>query len=221
MWRDALLVAGKDLRVELRSRVATNQILPVAVLLLVLFAFAFDPGSGVLASAAPGLYWVAVLFATVLSVQRSFALETAPGGDVLRLSGLEPSGIFLGKAGAIGTQLLALELVLAGGVVLLYDARLASPGLLVAGGVAATAGLAASGTLYGLLAARLGVRETLLPLLLLPVLAPVLLSASKLWMAALGGHPALAGPWLDLLGAFALVYLVLGVVGFGPLMEVT
>ena len=43
MWRDAALVAGKDLRIEMRSRVATNQVAPFAVLVLVLFGFALDP----------------------------------------------------------------------------------------------------------------------------------------------------------------------------------
>ena len=75
MWRDALLVAGKDLRVEARSRVATNQVAPFAALVLVLFAFALDPDRGVLGRAAAGLFWLAVLFSALLAVQRSFALE--------------------------------------------------------------------------------------------------------------------------------------------------
>ena len=83
--------------------------------------------------------------------------------------------MFLGKAAAIAVQLLVLEVVLGAGVALLYDVELRSLGLLVAAAVAATAGLAATGTLYGVLAAGLRVRETLVPLLLLPVVAPVML----------------------------------------------
>src|SRR5205807_3389056 len=97
MWRDAVLVAGKDLRIEARSRVTTNQVAPFAILVLVLFAFALDPDRGVLVKATAGLFWVAVLFSSLLSVQRSFAIEASDGArDGLRLSGLDPAGIFLG-----------------------------------------------------------------------------------------------------------------------------
>src|SRR4029077_1516555 len=96
MWHDAVLVAGKDLRIEARSRVATNQVAPFAVLVLMLFAFALDPDRGVLRRVSAGLFWVAVLFSGVLAIQRSFAVETDDGGnDALRLSGLDPAGIFL------------------------------------------------------------------------------------------------------------------------------
>ena len=118
MWRDAVLVATKDLRVEARSRVATNQVLPFALLVLVLFAFALEPDRGVLRTAAAGLFWVAVLLATVLAVSRSAGLEAGEGGrDALRLSGLDPAGVFLGKAGAVALQLVALEIVLGLGAV--------------------------------------------------------------------------------------------------------
>src|SRR5213594_2726838 len=102
VFRDAALVAGKDLRIEARSRVATNQVAPFALLVLVLFAFALDPDRGLLRRAAPGLFWVAVLFSALLAIQRSFALESADGArDGLHLSGLDPAGIFLGKLGAV------------------------------------------------------------------------------------------------------------------------
>ena len=116
MWRDARLIAAKDLRIELRSRVATNQVAPFAILVLILFAFALDPDRGVLARAAAGLFWLAVLFSALLAVQRAFAIEAADGArDGLRLSGLDPAGIFLGKAGAVAVQLAVLELLLAVG----------------------------------------------------------------------------------------------------------
>ena len=108
MWRDAVLVGGKDLRVEMRSRVTTMQVAPYAVLVLLLFGFAFDQNHTLLTQAAPGLFWVAVLLCTLLAVQRSFAIESADGArDGLRLSGLDPAGIFLGKAAAIAVQLVA------------------------------------------------------------------------------------------------------------------
>ncbi len=220
MLRDAALVAGKDLRVEVRSRVTLNQVAPFAVLVLVLFAFALEPDRGLLTRAAAGLFWLAVTFSALLAIQRSFAIESADGArDGLRLSGLDPAGIFLGKAAAVAVELLALEVLLGLGVVILYNADLHGALLLTLTCVAATAGLAAAGTVYGVLAAGARVRETLLPLLLLPVVAPVVLAATRASEAALGQSVADGWAWVRLLGVFAVIYLAVGALAFGPLLE--
>ena len=220
VFRDAALVAGKDLRIEWRSRVTTNQVAPFAILVLILFAFALDPDRGVLQRATAGLFWIAILFSALLAVQRAFALEAADGNrDALRLSGLNPAGIFLGKAGAVALELAALEIVLGIGVVILYSTTLSGWLLLVTTCVVATIGLAAAGSLYGVLAAGLRVRETLLPLLLLPVVAPVLLGATRAFEAALGQSTADGWSWVELLTTFAVIYVAFGVLAFGSLLE--
>jgi len=66
---EALLIAGKDLRLEARSRVAANHVLPFVLAVVLLFGFALDPDSGILRRATPGLFWVTVLFAAVLLVR--------------------------------------------------------------------------------------------------------------------------------------------------------
>jgi len=214
MWRDTLLVAGKDLRIEARSRVALSQVVPFGVVALVLFAFALGPDRTRMAAGAPGLFWLAVLFCAVLAVQRSVAVESVDGArDGLRLSGLDPAGLFLGK-------LIVLEVVLGVGVVLLYGARITTPWLIVASCLLGTLGLAATGTLYGALSAGLRVRETLLPFLLLPIAAPVLLAGTRIWQAGMAGGTAADGSqWLRLLVVFDAVYLALGVVVYGPIQE--
>jgi heme exporter protein B len=195
---------------------------PFAVLVLVLFAFALDPDRGILARVSAGLYWVAVLFSALLAIQRAFSVEAADGNrDGLRLSGLDPAAIFLGKALAVALQLLALEGLLLAGVVLLYSSDVSDWPLVAVTCVAATVGLAAAGTIYGVLAAGLRVRETLLPLLLLPVVAPVLIGATQVFEVALGGAALDISPsdWVRLLGVFAVIYTAFGVVAFGPLLE--
>lgn len=220
MLRDAALVAGKDLRIEARSRVALNQVGPFAIAVLLLFGLALGPDRRVLTPASAGLFWVAVLLSTILAVQRSYAVESADAArDGLRLSGLDPAGIFLGKAGAIVAELLVLEAGLTVGVALLYGAALNGGLVLAAACVAGTLGLAAVGTLYGVVASGVRTRETLLPLLFLPVVAPVLLAATKAWDEALAGTPTRAYGWLDLLVVFAVLYLAVGIVAFGPLLE--
>jgi len=220
MWRDAALVAGKDLRIEARSRVGINQVVPFALLILVVFAFALDSDRDTLIAAGPGLFWVTVLFSGLLAIQRSFVIESDDDArDALRLSGLDGAGIFLGKAGAVAAQLAVLEVVLAFGVVVLYNVHLRGAVMLLLTALAATVGLAAAGTVYGIIAAGLRVRDTLLPLLVLPVLAPVLLAAARACEAALAGAPAEGWPWVRLLFVFATIYVTFGVVAFGPLLE--
>ena len=102
------LVGGKDLRIEMRSRVTTNQVAPYAVLVLLLFGFAFDQNHRCSRRPRPGCSGWRCCSARLLAVQRSFAIESADGArDGLRLSGLDPAGIFLGKAAAIAAQLAA------------------------------------------------------------------------------------------------------------------
>ncbi|HUQ63196.1 MAG TPA: heme exporter protein CcmB [Acidimicrobiales bacterium] len=217
---DAVLVAGKDLRIERRSRVATNQVLPFAILVLILFAFALDPDRGVLSRVGPGLFWVTVLFSALLAIQRSFAIEADDDArDALRLSGLDGAGIFLGKAGAIAIELALLEVVLGVGVAVLYNIPIRGAALLTATCVLTTVGIAAAGTIYGVIAAGLRVRDTLLPLLALPVLAPVLLAATRASDAALAAAPADGWPWVRLLAVFTTIYVAFGVIAFGPLLE--
>jgi heme exporter protein B len=221
VWRDALLVAERDLRIELRSRVASNQVAPFAVLVLVLFAFALDPDRGVLERATPGLFWLVVLFSGLLAVSRSGSIDEADGTrDALRLSGLDPAGVFLGKVAALVAELLLIEVLLVVGVAVFYSTALGGFGLMAGICVAATVAVAATGTLYGALVAGLRVRETLLPVLLLPVLAPVLIGATRAFESSLGLTAASDGwAWCGLVAIFAVVYLVAGSLAYGALLE--
>jgi heme exporter protein B len=223
-WGTARLIAAKDLRVEWRSRVMLNQVVPFAVLVMVMFAFALDKDD-VLTRVAPGLVWLATMFSLLVLVQRAFAVEAADGAlDALRVAGVRPGGIFLGKALAMAAQLAVLESTLLVAAFVLYRAHVAAGGvvLLVTTFVVATMGLAFVGTLYGGLAAGAKGRETLLPLLLLPVVAPVLIGATRATEAALGTNGATSGegwPWIGLLMLFAALFGAGGTLAFGSLID--
>lgn len=221
MLREAVLVGSKDLRIERRSRVVTGQVAPFALIMLLLFGFALEPDRGLLQRAAPGLFWIAVLLSTLLALQRSFALESAENArDGLRLSGLDPAAIFLGKAGSVVIQLAVLEVLLTAGVYVLYDLKLTGALLLLVTCILATVGLAAVGTLYAAMSTGVRVRETLLPLLFLPAVAPILLAATRAWEAAAGiGIAGEGWSWVSILAVFAVIYVAVGTVAFGPLLE--
>lgn len=218
MWRDAALVCAKDLRIELRARVLLWQVLPFGVLSLVLFALALGPSLVALRHGAPGMLWLALLLATVLAAGRSAQIESPEGTRAsVRLLGLDPGGVFLGKALALFVELAVLTAVLAVGLLVGFHVdgvRLALTAPLCACAVAA---LAAVGTLYGAVVAGTDVAGTLLPLLVLPALAPVLIAGERGTAAVLqGGGP---GRWAIVLGVMAVVYVAVGVVLYGPLEE--
>jgi heme exporter protein B len=222
--RIARAVAAKDLRIELRSRVVTNQVLPFSGLVMVMFAFALD-NDDVLQRVAGGLVWLATLFSLFMLVQRTFAVETYDGAlDSLRVAGVNPQGIFLGKSFALFVQLLVLESVLFVAAVVLYRVNVNGSGvvLLVTCVLCATAGLAFVGTLYGGLTAGARGRETLLPLLLLPVVAPVLICATRATESAFRSGGVTVGegwPWVGVLAVFAAVFGLGGLLSFGSLIE--
>lgn len=221
-------MARKDLRIERGSRVVLGQILPFGALVLILFGLAISPDltvlgterRTVLAQAAPGLFWMAVLFSSLLALGRSFAIEAADGNlDALKMAGLDPAGIFVGKSVAVTVELMVLEVLLGFGAFVLYGAPLADPVLLATALLLATTAVTSAGTLYAALASGLRVRDTLVPLLVLPVLAPVLLAATLATDAAVFGPTGNGWSWTMLLGVFALLYLGIGMLSFGPIME--
>ena len=222
--RIARAVAAKDLRIEWRSRVVTNQVLPFSGLVMVMFAFALD-NDDVLQRTAGGLVWLATLFSLFILVQRTFAVETYDGAlDSLRVAGVNPQGIFIGKSVALFIQLLILESVLFVAAVVLYRVNVNGSGvvLLVTCVLCATAGLAFVGTLYGGLTAGARGRETLLPLLLLPVVAPVLICATRATESAFRSGGVTVGegwPWVGVLAVFAAVFGLGGLLSFGSLIE--
>jgi len=220
--RVALAIARKDALSELRGRHATVSTLFFAAIVLLLFGFALGPDSARLAAAAPGLLWLAVVFAGLLAVSRLHLLETDDGAlEQLALYPVSRRAIYAGKAlGGLAVMLLLGVLVLgAVGILFAVDIGAAWPALLLTV-VLGALGVAAVGTFYAGITVRLRAREVMLPLLMLPVLAPLLLAAVKATAAALAGDPlGELGAWLQLLVAFDILMLVAGLATYGYLLE--
>jgi heme exporter protein B len=217
----AALVATKDLEIEWRSRAVTVRALPFVGVLVLLFAVALDPDRGLLPRLAPGLFWLAALLGALLAIGQHVAIERGnrTGASLLH-AGLDPAAMFLGKAAALLVELLALELLLALVMVALYDVTVSGAALAAGSLVLATAGIAAAGTLYGaFVAGAEGGRDSLLALLVLPVLLPVLLAGTQLLESATAGASGGDAAWLGLLAVFAALYASIGALTFGPLLE--
>ena len=213
-------IAAKDLRVEVRGRYAVGLIVPFAGTLLVAFGLSLGPGRTLLQQTAPGLLWLALLFASVLAFRRSYESEGEDGAlEGLLLAPIDKAAVFLGKAAAVAVQLWALSLVITLLVAGLFGLSLGRrPGLLAAAFVLGTIGLAAIGSLFGVLSESSRAREAVLPLLVLPLATPVLLAGVKATSMAAAGSGG-AGSWLGLLAAFDAVFVAVGTLVFEFLLE--
>ncbi len=135
------------------------------------------------------------------------------------LAPFDRAAVFLGKATAVAVELLLLEVPILGLAAALFDLTSPSaPAVLLASLVLGIAGLAAVGSLFGVLAESPRAGQGLLPLLVLPLASPVLLAGVRATSLAASGRPGV-GPWLGLLAAFDVSFLALGVLLFGALLE--
>jgi heme exporter protein B len=220
--RIAIAIAGKDALAELRGRHAALSTLFFAALVLLLFGFALGPDPQRLAEAAPGLLWLAIVFAGVLALGRLHQLEADDGAlEQLALYPVRRRAIYLGKALAGFVAMLATGLVLLGAAALLYQVDIvASADALALILVLGALGIAVVGTFHAAITVRMRAREQMLPLLMLPVLAPLLLATVKATAIALGAGPAGDLPaWIGLIVVFDAVMLVAGAATYGYLLE--
>lgn len=217
MIRVAWLVASKDLRIEARARVLIWQVLPFGVVALVLAGLALGPAHAGHSQAGPGLFYLVSLLVTLLVMNRSQAIEGPSGtrSSVATL-GLDPAGVFLGKALALAVELWVIGAVLLAGSVLMLHTALAGTLEAVPSVVVTLAALAAAGSLYGALCAGAG-SATLLPAISFPGFVPLLIAGERAFSAALYGG-GLWQWWVISLVALA-AYVALGVLLYGVLEE--
>ena len=207
MW--ALL--WKDLTIELRTREGVSSLLVLGLLVILVFAFALGPAGLQAEGLDAAFLWVALLFAGMLGIQRSFVLEQERGCLLgLLLCPVDRGTLFLAKVVGNLALLTVLQLALIPmGVAFLglppARAFLLLPGALFLG----TLGFAALGTLFSAVAVRVRAREVMLPLLLLPLLVPVSLAVVKVSEAVLAGA-GWGGVWLRVLLAVDVIYVVAG-----------
>src|SRR6266849_2916028 len=215
MLSAVLTIAAKDLRSELRTKEALNASLAFAVVILLLFSFAFDPSADQLHDFSGGLLWMTYSFAGALVLNRSFARELHNDClDALVASPASAGAGFLGKALANYALLLAVEIVSLGVFAIFYDVHVSGkmgPLLLVM--LLATCAMVVIGTMFSALTVNLHLRELMLPILVYPMLIPALTAAMVLTTDLLAGMP-LAGNliWLRVLVAFDVVFTALAVV---------
>ncbi|HEY6210729.1 MAG TPA: heme exporter protein CcmB [Vicinamibacterales bacterium] len=220
--RTALLVLRKDVAVEVKTFEILQTTLFFAVSVVLVFSFAFVKEGQAPPDAAAGILWIAIAFAGTLALGRTFERERY--GETLRALLLAPAprpALYVGKLLGMVTLLALAEAVLVPLIAFLFSSPLfARPVLLVALLASGTVGFASVGTLFGAMLIRSRTRDVLLPILLYPITVPVIICGVRGTAALIASPPdeALATMWLSILTAMDVVFLVLALWTFEPLM---
>ena len=200
---------GKELRTEFRSRELLTTTGVFILIVLVLFSFAVTPGTEEARQFAPGLLWLAILFASSLMFQSCFLREQSNDTlSSLRLAVSDPFSIFLAKLLANTLFLLLTELFMLPFFALFYNIRLWSQlSYLLLVLLTGSLGISITGTAISAISAQARMRELLLPLLLLPLLTPVLVISSLVTANLLDRNPIVQWKGIAFLGFFDLIFL--------------
>jgi len=219
--RKIVAIIAKDIAAELRTREMLSSMFVFSLLVILIFNFAFDLRADNQRTLAPGVLWVAIAFAGMLGLSRSFIMEKDRGSmEGLLLTPVDRSAIYLGKM--LGNVLFigAVEVVILPIFVVLFNLSAEDLPLLAGVMILGTIGFAGVGTLFSAMAIHTRAREVLLPILLFPVVIPVMLASVKLTAAILD---RLAFDevqnWFSLLVAFDAIFMALSVILFDFVVE--
>ncbi len=203
------ILLRKELRLEFRSRELLSATTIFALVVVVLFSFAFDPTATESRRYGPGLLWIAFLFAGSLMLNPSFSREQSNDTlDALRLAPISPFAILLGKMLANFIFMSLAEIVLVPIFAVLYNLSLAGiVTRLILVLALGTIGLTVTGTVFSAVSAHARMRELLLPLLLLPILTPLLIASVESTASLFQEQPALDRTWVAFLAGFDIVFI--------------
>jgi heme exporter protein B len=219
--RKILAIVGKDIATEIRTKEMIGAMFVFSLLILFIFNFAFDLRADNLQALAPGVLWIAITFAGMLGLSRSFVLERDRGViNGLLLAPVDRSAIYFGKM--IGNVLFIslVEVIILPFYIVLFNQPISVIPALVGVIILGTIGFAGVGTLFSAMAVHTRAREVLLPIMLFPVVIPVMLAAVQLTAGILDNLPfADVQHWFALLVVFDLVFIVASVIMFEFVVE--
>ncbi len=213
-----LAILWKDILSELRTRDVVVSVLVFALLVIVIFNFAFEPERvGLVAS---GVLWVALTFAGVLGLSRSFILEKDNAClEGLMLCPVDRGGIYFGKMLGSLTFILVVAVIILPIFFILFNLPIFQP-VLVLIVVLATIGFASVGTLFSALAVNTKAREIMLPILFFPIVVPVIIAAVKATGLVLAGESwSSLLSWLQVMAAFDIIFVVVSSLVFEFIIE--
>jgi len=213
-------IVKKDVVSELRSKEILSTMLIFVLLALFVFNFAFDLRIDNVRQVAPGVLWVAFVFADILGLNRSFTLETDKGClEGLLMTPVDPSVIYFGKMIGNVIFMLVVEVITLPVFSVLFNLTLLRLDVVLIV-LLGTIGFSGVGTLFSAMTANTRAREVLLPILLFPVALPAIIAAVKATSGVLDGVPlSEVGTWIKLLVGFDIIFIAVAYMTFEYVVE--
>lgn len=218
--RQVTAIIHKDITAELRTKEMFSSMFVFALLVVVVFNFSFELRVADAATVAPGVLWVAVTFAGMLGLNRSFVLEKDQGClDGLLLAPMDRSAVYFGKMLGNFLFITVVEAIVLPVLSVLFNINLIQIWILVVV-LLGTLGFSGVGTLFSAMAVHTRAREVLLPILLFPVVVPALIAAVKLTAGLLDGQALTdMANWMRLLVAFDIILIAVSYMTFDYVVE--
>jgi heme exporter protein B len=215
-----LAIVQKDVAVELRTKEMLSSMFVFALLVIVIFNFAFELRVENVREVAPGVLWVTFAFAGMLGLNRSFVLEKDRGClEGLLLCPVDRSAIYFGKMLGNVIFMSVVEAIILPIFSVLFNLSLFEPALILIV-VLGTLGFAGVGTLFSAMAVHTRAREVMLPVLLFPVVVPAMIAAVKATGGILDGRLfSEIAHWIRLLAVFDVIFLAISFMTFDYVVE--
>jgi heme exporter protein B len=218
--KSVFAILWKDLQAEARARELVNSMMLFAVMSVLIFSFALELDTRARQSTVGGILWMTIAYSGIQGLGRSISAEKDKGSlDALLLAPIERSALFFGKmlGNLLFTTIVGLVLLFL--LTILFDSNLFI-GWLVLVLILGCLGFATTGTLVASIAVHARAREMLLPILMLPVILPIILSASRATIHLIAGAEMKEWmPWLQLLVVIDLIFIAAGYLLFDFIVE--
>ncbi len=217
---DAFIIASKDILTEVRNREVLSSVVVFAVLVIIIFNFAFGSSERAAGLVAPGILWATFAFAGILAFNRSFVMEKEEDCiEGLMTAPISREAIYLGKFFGNTFFILLVQLIVIPVFSLLFNINFFNLELLAIT-ILATLGFSSTGTLFAAMAVNTRARELVLPILFFPIVSPVIIGAVNASALVLEGQSfAAINQWIGILVAFDAIFIVASYLIFSFIIE--
>lgn len=203
-----LAILKKDIIVEFRTKESINSMIVFGLLMVIVFSFVFEPSSDTKSEIVGGIFWVSIIFSSLLGLSKSMLNEISGGNfDAMLLAPVDSTAIFFGKFITNMIFLTFLEIVILPLFTVFYNINIVTHPLMILIIFLTTYAFALIGTLFSIISVKSRTREVMLPILLLPIMIPVLLASilsTNIFVA--GADIESSYLWIKLLAGFDIIF---------------
>ncbi len=220
-FKDISAIVWKDILSELRTKEMFSSMFLLAILILIIFIFSIDLAKVKTLDVAPGVLWIAFVFAGTMGLNRSFLNEKE--NDCLlgmMVTPIDRSAIYFGKMNGNLIFMTIMEILIFPVFIIFFNLSFQNMKEVALVTFLGTLGFVGLGTLLSAMSSTFKTREIMLPILLYPLTVPIIIAAVKTTGILFRGKSLESGmAWLNLLIAFDIIFVVTSFMVFEYVIE--